>query len=223
MKILLIEDNNTIAKQLVEFLALQHWVVDHAHKGKLGEKLALEDIYDVIILDLNLPDIDGLTLCERIKNQATITPPILMLTARDTFEDKSLGFHKGADDYLTKPVDLRELALRCQALSRRNMLHKPKQLQLGELFIDLTRQTATRNHQVLALTSTSFTILSVLAQQHPTPVSRSELMHKIWGDNPPNTDALKSHIYSLRSVLDKPFDKPLLKTILNIGFKLDIT
>ncbi len=222
MKILLIEDNPTIAKQVVEFLSGHKWQVDYAHNGELGIELALNDIFDVILLDLNLPDIDGLQVCKRIKQQAQITPPILMLTARDRFEDKSAGFHQGADDYLTKPFDLRELALRCQALTRRDNLHQSKTLEVGELCIDLTAKRASRAGQALNLTHVGFELLTLLAQHFPQPVSRSLILHKLWADSPPDSDALKSHVYSLRQALDKSFDYPMLKTVMNLGYQLEV-
>ncbi|GGA87908.1 DNA-binding response regulator [Neiella marina] len=222
LKILLIEDNTTIASQIIEFLSSHQCQVDYAANGKLGIELALNQIFDVILLDLNLPDIDGLQVCQAIKSQASVNPPILMLTARDSFDDKSAGFHQGADDYLTKPVDLRELVLRCQALARRNTLHQSQVIELGPLELDITSQTARRDGQSLTLTSVGFQLLTLLAQSHPQPVARSLIMHKIWGDSPPDSDALKSHIYSLRQALDKPFAYPMLKTVMNLGYRLEL-
>ncbi len=222
MKVLLIEDNPTIARQTVEFLEAHGWIVDHAATGAAGIRLSLAEVFDVILLDLNLPDIDGLEICREIRSQSDATPGILMVTARDSFEDKAQGFHQGADDYLTKPFDLRELALRCQALSRRSELHRNKRITLGELKIDLARQQVTRQDKPVKLTHIGFRILTVLAKAHPEPVARNILTHKVWEDTPPESDALKSHIYSLRKALDKPFSYPMLKTILNVGFKLEV-
>ncbi|WP_225918058.1 response regulator transcription factor [Neiella holothuriorum] len=222
MKVLLIEDNTTIATQIVEFLGAHQWQVDYAQNGQQGAALALAEIFDVILLDLNLPDIDGLQVCQMIKQQAQVTPPILMLTARDSFEDKSAGFHQGADDYLTKPVDLRELVLRCQALARRSNLHQSQIIQVGPLQLDLSAQTAQRDGQSLTLTSIGFQLLTLLAQSYPQPVSRTLITHKLWGESPPDSDSLKSHIYSLRQALDKPFPHAMLKTVMNLGYRLDI-
>jgi DNA-binding response OmpR family regulator len=220
LNILLIEDNKIIARQLGEFLEGPRWSVDYADNGNLGKELALQHDYDVIILDLNLPDVDGLEVCRDIKQEAEINPPILMLTARDSFEDKARGFGEGADDYVTKPFEFRELALRCQALARRQQLHRNQTLTLGELIIDQKQHLATRQGQSLKLTNIGFLILLTLAQEYPQAVSRSSLMKKIWGDEPPDSDALRSHIYSLRNVLDKPFNSPMLTTITNVGFRL---
>lgn len=222
LKILLIEDNQAIAKQVVEFLSGHQWSVDYAHNGEMGVELALSQIFDVILLDLNLPDIDGLKVCQAIKERAKVNPPILMLTARDSFEDKSAGFSLGADDYLTKPFDLRELVLRCQALARRENLHNAQVLTIGELSIDLTSQIVTRQNQELQLTSIGFQLVTLLAQHYPKPVPRSVITHKLWSDSPPDSDALKSHIYSLRKAIDKPFSYPMLKTVLNLGYQLEV-
>ncbi|WDE03599.1 response regulator transcription factor [Thalassomonas viridans] len=222
LTLLLIEDNVTIARQLAEFFQGHGWQLDYAANGALGIELATNNIYDVILLDLNLPDIDGLKVCSAIKQQASITPPVLMLTARDAFEDKARGFGEGADDYVTKPFEFRELALRCQALARRQQLHQSQTLTLGDLVISQNERTAKRQGQLLKLTHIGFNILLTLAQAYPQAVSRSNLIYKVWGNEPPDSDALRSHIYTLRNVLDKPFDKPMLTTITNVGFKLEL-
>jgi len=222
MKVLLIEDNLTIAKQIVEFLENFGWQIDYAQNGTLGIELASCDVFDVVLLDLNLPDIDGVEVCRQIKQSAHTVVPVLMLTARDRFEDKYTGFNVGADDYLVKPFDLRELVLRCQALAKRDRLHLAKFLTIGELSIDLSNKLAVRSGITLGLTHIGFELLLILASHHPKPVSRSVLQHKIWADNPPESDALKSHIYALRQVLDKPFSYPMLKTISNLGYRLEV-
>ncbi|WP_226648973.1 response regulator transcription factor [Microbulbifer variabilis] len=222
LKILLIEDNPSIARQLAEFLEIEGWQMDFAHRGRQGLHLALEQIFDLIILDLGLPDMDGLKVCEKIKTQAAVNMPILMLTARDSIADKESGFGIGADDYLCKPFEPRELILRCRALARRHQLHTSDEIQIGDLQINQRQQTAYRDKQPLALTTIGYRILALLAQASPAPVSRSAIIHHIWGDEPPKTDALKSHIYSLRQTLDKPFQVPMLKTINNLGYQLDV-
>ena len=221
LSILLVEDNLTIAKQLIEFFEGHGWSVDYASNGSLGTELALNNPFDVVVLDLNLPDIDGLQVCKAIKEQSTINLPILMLTARDAFEDKAEGYGEGADDYVTKPFDFREVALRCQALSKRNQLHKNQTIEIGELTIEQNQHIACREGKPLKLTNIGFKLLLTLAQAYPQAVSRSNLIHAVWQDSPPDTDTLRSHIYSLRNALDKPFDEPMLTTITNVGFKLE--
>ncbi|GAA6151953.1 response regulator transcription factor [Pseudoteredinibacter isoporae] len=218
----MIEDNVAIASQVIEFLGAQGCELDYAERGQQGIDLALNDIFDVILLDLNLPDMDGLAVCERIKKEADVTPPILMLTARDSYADKAAGFGQGADDYLSKPFDLRELMLRCRALARRTQLHRSQSLNLGDLHLDLSQKQASRAGQALALTSIGFQILTLLVESYPQAVSRSLISHKIWSDSPPDSDALKSHIYSLRQALDKPYPQAMLKTVMNLGYKLEL-
>lgn len=182
--------------------------------------MALEHSFDVILLDLNLPDCDGLQVCKIIKSQASRVQPILMLTARDAFEDKVKGFGEGADDYLTKPFDLRELALRCQALARRPALHTEHMLQRGQLTLDSRTKQACWQGQAFALTGIGFRILYKLADAYPYPVSRSELIAYLWRDEPPQSNALKSHMYSLRKALELSSGHNLLHTISNVGYQL---
>lgn len=222
MKLLLIEDNTTIASQIVEFLTGLGWQVDCAHNGALGIKLSGDDIFDVVLLDLNLPDIDGLDVCKAIQDVAKAKVPILMLTARSSYEEKYAGFKVGADDYLTKPFDLRELALRCDALAKRNDLHQNKRIGIGDLIVDLDTRQARRNGTILKLTSIGFDILALLAKYYPKPVSRDIIIHRIWGNSPPNSDVLKSHIYSLRLIVDKPFSHNMLETVMSVGYKLRV-
>ena len=221
MKILVIEDHAELAMQLGDFLGGLGWVIDFGLTGQQGVSLALSNEYDLIILDLNLPDIDGTEVCKIIKEKSPCNIPILMLTARDSFADKVKGFDFGADEYLTKPYDLRELALRCKVLSRRQELYQNNKMNLGELTLDLNENKAYRLEQEVILNKTSFSILLMLAKAYPNPVSKSRIMHEIWGENPPGTNVLKSHIYNLRSAIDKPFSSKIVKTVVSVGYKLD--
>lgn len=219
-KALLIEDNQAIATQIISFLEGHGWEVDFASTGKLGIELALKLTFDVIILDLNLPDIDGLNVCTKIIQNAKSNLPILMLTARDSFDDKHKGFSLGADDYLTKPFDLRELILRCDALSRRSQLHAKHIVSHGHLTIDSKAHQATWHDKQIKLTKVGFKIIKKLTDDYPYPVSRSEIIEHVWGDEPPESNALKSHIYTLRKSLEQIGMKDILCTISNIGYQL---
>lgn len=222
LQVLLVEDQQNIAINIAQFMEQKGHVFDFARQGKQGLELALQNYYDLVILDLNLPAMDGLEVCRHIREQAERHIPILMLTARDSVEDKVTGFQMGADDYLTKPFSLQELEVRCLALSRRHLLNTKDVLELGPVTLDRKRKTATRDGIALTLNATGFKILRVLVEAYPQVVSRSELSHKLWGDEPTESDALRSHIYQLRGVLDKPFSYPLLKTLHGVGFTLDI-
>lgn len=222
LHVLLIEDELNIARNIAEYMEQRGHVFDFADKGKQGLELALNTYYDLIILDLNLPTMDGLEVCQQLREKADRHIPILMLTARDSIDDKVSGFNVGTDDYLTKPFSLQELEVRCLALSRRHRLQTKDTVELGPLILDRKRKTATRDGNALELSTMGFKILTILAEAYPQVVSRSELTQKLWGDEPTESDAIRSHIYQLRNVLDKPFDSPLLKTVFGVGFALDI-
>lgn len=220
LSILVVEDHPTIARQIVGFLDGLRWHTDYAATGSLAIDLAIREEYDVVVLDLNLPDIDGLEVCRAIKQRASRNIPILMLTARDAFEDKARGFRGGADDYLTKPFDLRELALRCEALARRPQLHASDETQYGPLTLLQRERRALYDDKPLALTQAGFKILALLCAAQPHAVSRSALMHALWGADPPDSDALKSHIYTLRKQLEAASGTNMISTIPQLGYRL---
>lgn len=222
MHILLVEDQLPIASNVAEYMEAKGYVFDFATTGDQGLMLALENYYDVIVLDLNLPGMDGLDVCRQIRANAQRHIPILMLTARDSIDDKVSGFHSGTDDYLTKPFSLEELEVRCLALARRHQLHAKDSVKLGPLELNRKRKTVSRDGTVINVSTMGYRIINVLMDAFPQVVSRSELSHKLWGDEPTESDALRSHIYQLRNVLDKPFDRPLLKTVFGVGFSLNI-
>ncbi|MGI4718582.1 MAG: response regulator transcription factor [Janthinobacterium lividum] len=222
LSVLVVEDHPTIGRQLVGFLEGLGWQPDYAGTGRLAIELATRQAYDVVLLDLNLPDVDGLQVCRAIKANAPRNVPVLMLTARDAFEDKAQGFHEGADDYLTKPFDLREVALRCEALARRGALHQRQELRVGPLTLQAREKRALYEGAPLALTGAGFNILLLLCREHPHPVSRAALVQHLWGANPPDSDALKSHIYTLRKTLEAASGRRMLATILQLGYRLDL-
>ena len=220
LTVLLIEDHAGIARQIATFVDGLGWQLDHAGTGALGVRLATSHVYDVVLLDLNLPDIDGLQVCRAIKAGAPSNVPILMLTARDAYEDKARGFHDGADDYLTKPFDLRELALRCEALARRKQLHVHQELRVGPFMLLAREGRAQYRDVALSLTQSGFKILMLLCREHPHAVARAALSAHLWGSEPPESDALKSHIYALRKQLEAAGGAGLLVTIPQLGYRL---
>ena len=222
LHILLIEDQQSIARNIAEYMEQKGHILDFAERGTQGLELALNQYYDLVILDLTLPAMDGLEVCQQIRDKADRHIPIIMLTARDSIDDKVSGFNVGADDYLTKPFSLLELEVRCLALSKRHLLQTKNTLELGPLSIDRRLKIACREGQRLELSSMGFKILTLLAEAHPQVVSRSELSHKLWGDEPTESDAIRSHVYQLRMALDKPFSAPLLKTVFGVGFTLEL-
>jgi len=222
LQILVVEDQLNIARNIADYLEGKGHVLDFATQGQQGLELALNNHYDLVILDLNLPIIDGLAVCQQLRAKASRHIPILMLTARDSIDDKVAGFTVGADDYLTKPFSLQELEVRCLALSRRHLLQSDDVVNIGPLALNRKLETVKRDGQPLNLHTMGYRILTVLMEAYPQVVSRSQLSQKLWGDEPTESDALRSHIYQLRNVLDKPFAFAMLKTRHGVGFVLDI-
>ena len=222
LNILLVEDQQSIACNISDYMEAKGHHFDFASQGKQGLTLALEHHFDLIILDLNLPKMDGLEVCQQIRKQANRHIPILMLTARDSVDDKVSGFTAGADDYLTKPFSLQELEVRCLALSRRHLLQTSDILTIGPLTIDRQRKQVSRDDKILDLHAMGVRIITILAEAYPQVVSRSMLTQKLWGDEPTESDAMRSHLYQLRNILDKPFDYPILKTVHGVGVTLEV-
>ena len=219
-RILFVEDDTDIAENVADYLEVKGHVLDFALDGIGGLHLALTQDYDVIVLDIMLPGMDGLTLCRKLREQGTKQIPILMLTARDTLSDKLEGFEAGADDYLVKPFELQELEARLGALVRRAGQLCQKHLQVGDLQVDMGKMAVQRAGIPIELNRTSMKILILLVQAYPNVVSRKEIEHVLWGDMPPGSDALRSHIYSLRQAIDKPFNRPLIQTVHGVGYRL---
>ncbi|MBD0786953.1 response regulator transcription factor [Vibrio sp. Y2-5] len=220
-KILLVEDNREVAGILFDFFESEGMELDYADNGELGLKLALETAFDAIILDLMLPRMDGLTVCEKLR-EAGNTTPVLMLTALDSREDMLSGFKYGADDYLTKPFDLEILEARLHALIKRyRRTVTETSLEFASLRIDQKTHQAYRDGIKLSLNPTTYSILELLCQRAPDVVTREEITDMLWQDNEPNNDVLRSHIYQLRNQLDKPFESSMLVTVPKIGFRLE--
>ena len=219
MRILVVEDNPDIAANIMDFLEASGYSPDHAPDGICGMHLALTQRFDVIVLDLMLPGMDGLTLCSHLRERGDSTP-ILMLTARDTLPDKVAGFDAGTDDYLVKPFALKELFVRIRALGQRNRSTSGQVLRVADLELNLGTFEVTRAGRPLELNKVGTRILQCLMEASPNVVTRDELTWQIWQDQPPGSDALRSHIYHLRQVVDKPFPTHLLQTLRGVGYRL---
>lgn len=219
--ILLIEDNRGIAEMVGEFLERRGYGVDYAADGVTGLRLAIQNSYDVVVLDLMLPGLDGLELCRKLRQDAKRSTPVLMLTARDTLEDKLNGLDAGADDYLVKPFEIRELEARVRALIRRERRQvSAETLRVGDLVLDTASLRLSRGGKELMLSPIGLKLLTILMRESPRVVSRRDIEREVWGDLLPDSDTLRSHLYNLRRVIDKPFDKPLLHTIHSAGYRL---
>ena len=219
--VLLIEDHADIAEMVGAYLENREYIIDYAADGITGLHLAVSNQYDAIILDLMLPGMDGLEVCQKIRDDAKSDVPIIMLTARDTLEDKISGLDRGADDYLIKPFAIQELEARLRSLIRRYSGDIKKEvLSVGELSIDTSTLKVQRGDKELAITPIGLKILSVLMRASPAVVSRRELERQVWGDILPDSDTLRSHLYNLRKIVDKPFEKKILLTVQGNGFKI---
>ncbi|MHC5349725.1 response regulator transcription factor [Metapseudomonas furukawaii] len=220
MRILLVEDNPDILANMADFLELKGYGVDCARDGLSGLHLATREHYDLIVLDIMLPGLDGYDLCRRLRDEARCDTPVIMLTARDALDDRLQGFKSGADDYLLKPFALCELAARIEAVLRRSQGGGKRGLQVGDLRYDLDTLEVSRAGKALKLNPIGLKLLAVLMQKSPHLVRREVLEEALWGDDCPDSDSLRSHIHQLRQVIDKPFDKPLLHTLHGLGYRL---
>jgi len=219
--VLLIEDNRAIAEMVGEYLERRGYSVDYSQDGVTGLHLAISNSYDVVVLDLMLPGMDGIEVCRKLRQEAKKSTPVLMLTARDTLEDKVSGLDAGADDYLVKPFEVKELEARVRALIRRDRrLVSQEILQVGDLMLDTSTLRVTRNGKDLAVSPIGLKLLQILMREAPRVVSRRDIEREIWGDMLPDSDTLRSHLYNLRKVIDKPFQRSLLHTVHSAGYRL---
>jgi DNA-binding response OmpR family regulator len=218
MRLLIIEDNADILANIVDYLEAAGHVVDCAQNGPGGLHLALTGSYDLIVLDIMLPGMDGYQVCRSLRDSGKHTP-IIMLTARDTLDDRLHGLREGADDYLVKPFALAELAARIDAVLRRSQGFQPR-LQVADLQLDLDTWQVSRAGQSLKLNPACLKLLEILMRRSPAVVRREDLEHALWGDQPPPSDSLRSHLHLLRQAVDRPFAHSLLHTVHGIGYRL---
>lgn len=221
VQVLMIEDDRDLAAFMTDYLQLEGIHCDHAYTGTSGLRLATQHYYSLILLDVMLPYMDGLTVCEKLREQGVDTP-VLMLTARDTLQDKLAGFQAGSDDYLVKPFALEELAMRIHSLAKRRLKHQPRTV-LGDLVIDWQQHTVSRAQQPIALTPTGWKIISLLVKASPHPVAKHILEQNLWGESEqPETNSLKVHLYKLRKQLNRPFEKDILHNVVGKGVALRV-
>ena len=219
LRILLIEDQRPMAENIWEFLEMQDQVMDHAADGQTGLQLAIDNTYDVIVLDIGLPKLDGIEVCRRYRAQGGATP-ILMLTARGRLEDKLLGFESGADDYLTKPFELRELAARIQVLHRRQQRQSPAILHVADLTLVVASRRATRQGELLNLSPAGYRLLEALMRSSPHVMRYAELAQALWGDAEHDPARLHTHVSLLRTAVDRAYEQQLILTIHGFGYRI---
>jgi len=221
MRILIIEDNRDLAANMIDFMQDRGHAVDAAGDGLTGLHLATVNDYDAILLDLMLPGMDGITLCRKLRDDARKTTPVLMLTARDALDDKIVGLESGADDYVVKPFALREVEARLKALARRAQSHGLQtRLRVGNLAFDTRTMKITRGERAIPLPPIPLKLLETLMRHSPRVLNRAELEHAIWGDTPPDSDALRAHMHLLRAAVDAEGETPLIRTVRGIGYQL---
>jgi len=222
-RVLLVEDHRDLAEMIVAYLERRGYAADYAADGVTGLHLAVTEAYDAIVLDLSLPGLDGMELCRRLRQDARSAVPMLMLTARDTVDDLVAGLRAGADDYLVKPFDINELEARLQALLRRARQQVTAAvLRVGDLTLDTGTLEARRGGRMLNLTPTALGLLEALMRASPRVLSRAELEFALWGDEPPDSDALRSHLYLLRRAVDRDATTALVHTVKHRGYRVAV-
>lgn len=219
MKVLVIEDQHDIAANIWDYLERRGHHVDHAADGSAGLMRSLSGEFDVIVLDLGLPKLDGLELCRRLRESGRGVP-VLMLTARDTLDDKIKGFGEGADDYMVKPFELRELEARLNALNRRRQAPMTQAMTCGPLAYNADSMIASREGRRVALTRAQGAILQTLMQRSPAVVTHQALCRAVWGDVDRDLAALHNHVYSLRHLVDRPFGTAMIQSVHGMGYRL---
>ena len=222
MRILVVEDQEAIAEVIRLGLEEAHYDVDVAGDGPTGLELAGSQEYAVILLDVMLPGINGWELCERLRARRDPTP-ILMLTARDTPEDRVRGLDLGADDYLPKPFDFPELLARIRALRRRDKIHRTRIIQVGDLEIDTGARRVFRNRLEVHLTEREYSLLEALASQEGRTLTRDFIQERVWNDEHSFSNTVDAYIRLLRKKIDTGRDQKLIHTIHGVGYALRAT
>jgi len=222
ISILIIEDNAQLAANIYDYLEACGHSLDAAPDGVSGLNLAATRQYDAIVLDWNLPRMDGLTVLRRLRIDEKKTVPVIMLTARDQLADKIDGFESGVDDYLVKPVALPELEIRLRSLvaRRRQSIAPDHVLAVGDLSFNLRTLEAARGRRRVQLSRTSRQLLELLMRESPKVVARQRLEQVAWGDETPEIDLLRSHMYVLRRAIDQGSERKLLHTVSGVGYRL---
>lgn len=220
MRFLIIEDNERLAELLQKGLEEHGYTVDVCHRGREGEQMAVVNTYDVIILDLMLPDHDGVQICRELRRRG-IGTPILMLTALSSTNDKVSGLEAGADDYLTKPFDLDELIARGRALLRRSQAVEGAVLRYADVEMDLVARRVIRGEKQVNLTSKEFALLEYFMRNPDRVLTRSNIGERVWDMLfEDDSNVIEVYVSRLRSKIDRSFEKPLIHTVIGTGYVL---
>ncbi len=219
MRALLVEDDAVIAEQIAAALRRERFDVDVAADGDSGLDKALLNNYGFLILDVMLPGVDGWTICDEVRKFG-LNVPILMLTARDTIDDRVKGLEGGADDYLAKPFDVRELLARIHALLRRDAIHRTGTIKIDDVVIDSKAHTVERGGEPIHLTRREFSLLEALARNEGRTLTREVILESVWNNEESLENTVNFHITSLRKKLDGGTDRKLIHTVHGIGYVL---
>lgn len=220
-RLLIVEDDRDLAGNLIDFLEIQGYVTDFAADGHTALNLLAANHYDLVVLDLTLPGVDGMTICSRIRQQLRSQVPVVVLTAKDEIDTKISAFDIGADDYVVKPASLREIEARIRALIRRAGRESDNDLLLiGDLRMDVGTMKIERAGQSIALPPVPTRILMLLMRRSPNVVHRLAIHREIWGEAPGDNHALIVHMHALRNAIDKPFDRQLIHTVRGFGYRI---
>lgn len=221
MKILLVEDEARLASFIRKGMSAEGYEVEVAYDGRTGLSLFRREVYDIIVLDVNLPHVNGFELCRLIRSENEAVP-VLMLTALDSLADKSDGFNAGADDYLAKPFEFQELLLRVRALTRRSgAKRKTQALALADLELNLDTKTVTRAGKRIDLTTREYSLMEYLMLNKGKVISRVDISERVWSLNfDSNTNVIDVYISYLRKKIDKDFSPKLLHTVVGMGYVL---
>jgi DNA-binding response OmpR family regulator len=222
MRVLVVEDDAGISVMIKRGLEAQRYQVDVARDGQRGLELAKSNEYGIIVLDLMLPKVDGWQICEQLRALRNQTP-ILMLTARDSIDDRVRGLDAGADDYLPKPFDFQELLARLRALSRRERIHRSRVIQIGDLEIDTAGRRVTRGGQEIRLSHREFELLEALASNEGRVLDRQTIQERVWMNEETYSNMVDVYIGTLRKKIDAGHTQKLIKTIHGIGYSIQGT
>ena len=219
MKVLVVEDDAEISLALRTGLEKAGFLVDIVRDGERALNVALTRPVDVIVLDLMLPTLDGLTICRRVRS-AQVQTPVLMLTAKGSLDDRVMGLESGADDYLAKPFEFAELLARVRALVRRDKINKSSRIEIADLVVDTATRVVTRSGREIDLTRREYQLLEALVSRQGQVLSRDTIHLSVWNDEFSTSNTIDVHVRRLRQKIDDDYEQKLIHTIFRVGYVL---
>lgn len=222
--ILIIEDDIDISQGIAEYLTSKGYELDFAYNGKQAMGLLKQHTYDLILLDLNLPHVDGLDICRSLVNNQLTVVPVIIMSARIEEKDKLTGFDSGAWDYLAKPFSFAELSARISVCLARTSSAAPQNrlLQSHGITLNSDNLSISFDSKTVQLHQVGFELLSLLLESAPGAIKTSLIQQRLWGDNMPDSDPLRAHVYKLRKLLNAEFGQEFISTVRGVGYKLEV-